>query len=621
MKSIFFLFVFYFCAFVAIGQSIHNIIPTPVEFEEKRGGFDLSARTSFLVQEIQYKEVVSTISQRLRAVVGNDKEVSVGNRTKNSVQFVIDSVDSVLAESREAYILDVSPKNVIVKASSPAGWFYAMETVMQLLPAEVESKTDLIGTIQRIPAVLIKDYPRFQWRGLMVDVSRHFFTKEVLKSYIDQMAKYKLNTLHLHLTDNQGWRIEIKGLPKLTEVGAWRVPRTGYWKGFQAPRSGEEATYGGYYSQEDIKELVQYAKVKQVDIVPEIDVPGHSLALIASYPELSCTKTPQQVLAGDPWNPKRTNVLCVSDESVYQHLDIIFSEIATLFPSQYIHIGGDEVTRDYWQKCPVCQQKMKDEHLEDEEELQTYFLKRVAKIIESKGKKAIGWYENLKGGMPETSIAMSWKSYEGGIKSSQKGQQVIMTPAFFTYLDFYQGDPLMENGPFTVARFSQFYKFDPVQDGVVEELVLGGQGSLWTEQVPNERKLQAMTWPRSLALAEILWSRRDRKPWNDFVEVVERHFPRFDQAHIKYSTNFYEPIVRARKEGEAFCIVISTEVEGLEVYYSFDDTSPDHFYPKYKGTPVTIPDGAHHIRVISYKDGQPIGRELNLPLDEVKKRI
>lgn len=615
-----FLFVVFLPFARVFGQTVHDILPTPVEVIEKQGGFYLSPKTTFIVEDELYKEAVEVISQRLNSAVGGNVKVLVGKGKKNTIFFRIDSLDQILASNKEGYILDVSNKEIMVKASSPVGWFYAIETMMQLLPAQVEDQMYRSGVGYTIPAVFIKDYPRFQWRGLMLDLSRHFFTTDVLKAYIDQMAKYKLNILHLHLTDNQGWRIEIKALPRLTEIGAWRVPRTGYWKGFKAPQPGEAATYGGFYTQDHIRELVKYAQARNVELVPEIDVPGHSLALIASYPELSCTKTPQQVLAGDPWNPSRTNVLCVSNDSVYHYLDLIFSEIATLFPSQYIHIGGDEVTRNYWKNCPLCQQKIKDAGLEDEEELQTYFLKRLTRIIESKGKKVIGWYENLKGGMPESSIAMSWKSYEGGIKSSQKGQQVIMTPAFFTYLDFYQGDPLMENGPFTVARFNQFYKFDPVQEGVVENLVLGGQGSLWTEQIPNERKLQSMTWPRSLALAEVLWSTKEKKPWNDFVKTVETHFSRFDVASVKYSTHFYEPIVRSKQEGEFFKIVIDTEVQGLDVYYSFDDTSPDNFYPKYAGTAILIPEGAHHIRVISYKDGKPIGRELNLPLSEIKKR-
>lgn len=607
-----------------LGQTSNSIaiIPSPVEVVEKTGTFSFSKKTSIVVEDAQYQDVVQVISKRFQPLVGGELSVTVGSKRK-SISFSIDSTSRGLSGSKEAYILDIKKNQVEVKAPSPAGWFYAVETLMQLLPATGEARQfDMAEqNIYAWPCVTIRDYPRFAWRGLMVDVSRHFFSKETLKAYIDQMAKYKLNTLHLHLADNQGWRVEIKALPKLTEVGAWRVPRTGYWKGFKAPQPGEEATDGGYYSQDDIRELVQYASAKYVDIVPEIDVPGHSLALIASYPGLSCTKTPQQVLAGDPWNPSRTNVLCVGNDSVYRYLDVIFEEIASLFPSQYIHMGGDEVTRDYWKKCVHCQQKMQENNLEDEEELQSYFVNRVTAIIESKGKKAIGWYEDLNGGMAPSSVAMSWKSYDGGIKSSQRGQQVIMTPAFFTYLDFYQGDPLMENGPFTVARFKDFYRFEPVQEGVVEEFLLGGQGSLWTEQVANERKLQEMTWPRSLALAEILWSSKDRKPWDEFVQRVENQFPRFDAAEVKYSTKFYEPIITAKKEGEQYSIVIQTEVEGLDVYYSFDDSSPDQFYPKYEGIPVLIPEGAHHIRAVSYKNGRPLGRELNIPLIEVKKRI
>lgn len=453
----------------------------------------------------------------------------------------------------------------------------------------------------------------------MLDVSRHFFSIEVLKSYINQMAKYKFNVLHLHLTDNQGWRIAVDGLPKLTEVGAWRVSRTGYWKGFLPPQPDETADYGGFYSKEQIRDLIIYSSKKFVEIIPEIDVPGHSLAFIASYPLLSCTQTPQKVLAGDPWNSSRTNVLCVGNDSVYVYLDKIFSEIATLFPSQYIHMGGDEVTRGYWEKCDKCKLLIQKEGLEGVEDLQNYFIKRVTKIVEAKGKKVIGWNENLKGGLPDNMTVMSWKSYEAGIKASNNKQFAIMTPAAFTYLDFYQGDPFLENGPFTVARLNTMYKFEPSPEDANEAFILGGQGSLWTEQVPNERKLQYMTWPRALALSERLWSSKNASGWDFFIKRVEKHLLLLDSSNVKYSTQFYEPIIFSVIEDGVQKIKITSEIEGLEIYYSFDDTSPDKFYPIYS-QPLTVPKGAHHIRAISYKDGKPIGREINLPLEIVMKR-
>ncbi|MGV3540317.1 MAG: beta-N-acetylhexosaminidase, partial [Rufibacter sp.] len=523
---------------------------------------------------------------------------------------------------KEGYTLNVTSKEILIQANAPNGWFYGIQTLLQLLPASIESKRLQSQSSWAIPAVTIEDYPRFAWRGLMVDVSRHFFPKDIIKAYIDQMAKYKLNTFHWHLTDNQGWRVEIKSLPKLTQIGAWRVPRTGYWKGFKAPEPGEAATYGGYYSHEDIKEIIRYAEERFVTIVPEVDVPGHSLALIASYPNLSCTQTPQQVLAGDPWNPKRTNVLCVGNDSTYLALEKIFGELAQLFPGEYLHMGGDEVTRNYWDNCAKCQKRIQDEGLKNAEELQTYFLKRVAKIIEGKGKKVMGWYEKLEGGLAPNMAVMSWKDMKGGILASNNGHKVVMTPAFNTYLDFYQGDPYLENGPFTVTRLNATYNWNPVPPEANAANILGGQGSLWTEQVPQERKLQFMTWPRSLSLAEVFWTPQEKRQWDAFVPRLEAHLPRLDSAQVNYATHFYEPIISAVKDSAGTLqVVISTEVKGVDVFYTFDDTNPDKFYPKYQGIPVAVPKGAHHIRAVSYRHGKRVGREINLPLTEVEKRV
>ena len=362
-------------------QRQHDFIPQPVSIKYDKGSFNLQSKVIIITKDKSDLEIASLLAKRLTDATGCSLKTQIGTNQKNSIEFKIaEQYQTRIGE--EGYLLDINPKNILITANKPDGWFYAIETLMQLLPASVENSNDEVAEKKlSISCIKIEDYPRFKWRGLMVDVSRHFFSKEVIKSYINQMSKYKLNTLHLHLTDNQGWRIEIKGLPELTEVGAWRVPRIGYWKGFKAPQPNEKASYGGYYSYQDIREIVDYGKSKYVTIVPEIDVPGHSLALIASYPNLSCTQTPQNVLAGDPWNASRTNVLCVGNDTVYTVLDQVFTEIAQMFPGEYIHIGGDEVTRSYWEKCAKCQKVIETEQLSNAEELQSYFLKKVAKIV------------------------------------------------------------------------------------------------------------------------------------------------------------------------------------------------------------------------------------------------
>lgn len=603
-------------------KEIH-LLPKPVWVQEMEGNFEVTPEVQIIISEkdTAHRGVARLLSERLHTPTGYTLAVTTKNKKKGVIRFVLNQEPEVDL-GKEGYFLEVSPKEILVRANQPEGWFYAIQTLLQLLPPSVEGKQKADRAEWIIPGIQVKDYPRFEWRGLMVDVSRHFFPKEVIKSYIDQMAKYKFNTFHFHLTDNHGWRVEIKSLPKLTEVGAWRVPRTGYWKGFKPPQPGEEATDGGFYSQEDIREIVKYAAERFVTIVPEVDIPGHSLALIASYPALSCDKKPQQVLAGDPWNVSRTNVVCAGNDSTYLALDKIFTELAQLFPGEYIHIGGDEVKRVYWDNCAVCQKRIEEESLKNTEELQTYFIKRVTEMVEGKGKKAIGWYEELEGGLVPGMAFMSWKSIEGGVVASQQGHKAVMTPAFHTYLDFYQGDPILENGPFTVNRLSSSYNFNPVPAEARAQNILGGQGSLWTEQVPNERKLQYMTWPRGMALAEVFWTPQEKREWKDFVSRMETHLPRFDSAKVKYGRSFYEPIISAVKsEKGELQVVMDTEVDDLEIYYTFDDTRPDEFYPRYKGKPLPIPKGAHHIRAVTYRNGKRVGRELNLPLSALENRI
>nr|WP_199076908.1 family 20 glycosylhydrolase [Pedobacter sp. ASV19] len=586
------------------------LIPRPLEYQFTKGHFNLNKNTS--LSRITDPRIPHGLVQSLMDQLNNSTKfrISKKNHHNNTISMVLNK-DHNPRLGKEGYQLNIQPAKITMQANDPAGLFYAVQSLCQMINT---------SGIQ-LPCLQITDYPAFQWRGLMVDLSRHFFDKEVIKRYISQMAKYKFNTLHLHLTDNQGWRIEIQSWPKLNSIGSWRVPRTGYWKNQKAPEVGESATYGGFYSQEDILDIIQHAQKHFIDIVPEVDIPGHSLAMIASYPELSCTKTPQQVLAGDPWNASRTNVLCAGNDSVFVALDHIITEIAEMFPSKYIHIGGDEVSRMYWDKCPRCQKRIKEEHLQSSEELQSYFIKRVAKIVISKGKTPIGWYENLPGGLADSMAFMSWKDNKGGINASREGHQVVMTPAAYTYLDFYQGDPYLENAPFTVNRLSTTFEFNPLPAGIDPKQVLGGQGSLWTEQVPNERKLQFMTWPRAFALSEILWSGNNQCGWENFIRRLEKQLPVLDQEGTKYSRYFYDAMIYgSRNPQNELLISLKTEVKDLDIHYAFDDSDPDQFYPKYTGQPLSIPKGAQSIRVVTYRGNQAIGRVIKLPITELEKR-
>lgn len=455
----------------------------------------------------------------------------------------------------------------------------------------------------------------------MLDVSRHFFPFDFLKQYIDEMVKYKFNVFHLHLTDDQGWRIEIKGMPNLTEAGAWRVPRQGSWWSFAPPQPGEGATYGGYYTQEQIKELVKYAAERNVTIVPEIDVPAHSLALITAYPGLSCTGKQYDVNPGSRFKDE-CNVLCVANDATWAALDKIFTQVAELFPGEYIHIGGDEANRGFWGQHEADKALMQKEGIKNLAELQSYFTKKLEKLVISKGKRMIGWDEILEGGLAPEATVMSWRGMEGGIKAAQMGHHVIMSPTTHAYLDLYQGDPIIEPETYSMLRLKSCYDFEPVPNGIDKSLILGGQGNLWTESVPTGRHAEYMTWPRGFALAEVLWSPATSKNWVDFIRRMEWQFNHLDKAGVNYARSAYDAIITSVKDVKGdYLVKMTTEIPGLDIHYTFNGTNPSVHEAKYNGTPLTIPKGASQIRVRTYKDGKPAGEQINFMLSKLKERL
>ena len=461
-------------------------------------------------------------------------------------------------------------------------------------------------------------------------MARHFFTKEEVKTFIDQMAAYKYNRLHFHLTDDQGWRIEIKSLPELTDTGAWRAKRVGRWGEWSKPKPDEPRTYGGFFTHEDIRELVQYAGERFVSIMPEIDVPGHSMAMLASIPGLSCTPGKVQVNAGDRfmiWPPGGgfygtiDNNLCPANEKVYEVLDKVFTEVASLFPFEYIHMGGDETYKGFWEKSDAIKQLMKREKLKDMHAVQSYFVKRVSRIIESKGKKMMGWDEILEGGLANNAAVMSWQGEKGGIEAAKMKHPVVMSPHGYTYVDLYQGDPIAEPPTYAMVRLNQSYKFNPLPKGVDAKYVLGGQGNLWSERLNTFRHAQYMLWPRGFAVAESVWSPQELKNWSHFIERTEKHFDRFDVARIKYARSMYDPIFSfSRKADSAIVIKLETEIEGLNIHYSFDESYPDNFYPVYN-EPIRVPKDAANLWVVTYRGNQQMGKLIKMPVEEMKKRI
>ncbi len=633
MKNKLLLSLLIFINTIAVAQNtaanLQNIlIPKPVSLIAGDGNFILPNNLSVIfTKNEELKKIAGSLANKLTAA-GNVVTVAEGNTAAANSIFLSLSADKSI--SSESYRLQVAANGVTIAAPTPAGIFYGVQTLLQLLPPQIESnQNNKLVNSWSIPFVTIEDNPRFGWRGLMLDVSRHFFTVGEVKDYIDQMAKYKFNLLHLHLTDDQGWRIQIKSLPKLTEVGAWRVDKTGTFGKFSKPEANEPKTYGGFYTHEDIKELVQYAKEKFINILPEIDIPGHSLAAIAAYPDLTCTPGTYSVNSGEqfmiwPTDGKHfygtlDNTLCPANEKVFDFIDKVFTEVAQLFPFDYIHMGGDETARNFWEKSAAVKALMKKENLKNLDEVQSYFVKRVEKIIASKGKKTIGWDEILQGGLAPNAAVMSWRGMRGGIEAAKMGHEVVMSPAEFAYIDYMQGDAIMEPPVYSTLLLKKAYQFEPVPDGTNAKLIKGGQANLWTEQVYNMRHAQYMTWPRAFAIAEVLWSPKEKRNWNNFVSRVENHMERFDEAAIKYAPSMYDAIFEVRKKDAGIAVTLSTQVEGLNIHYSFDNSFPDNFYPAYTA-PVTVPKDAVVMKVITYRNNKPVGRLMVMPVTELKKR-
>jgi hexosaminidase len=606
-----------------------SIIPEPVNMTRGVGFYRLpDPITLYIPNVLELKQTSQSILEKLAAT--GKKVAIISKNGTASIRFELTKDgDKNLIRGDEGYHLIVKANGIVISANKPAGLFYGAQTLWQLLPQEIDSKTKLNGVKWQVPFVEIYDYPRFAWRGLMFDVSRHFFTRKDVEDFIDQMAQYKFNLLHMHLTDDEGWRIEIKSLPRLTSVGAWNVKREGYFGTFSPIPTDEPRNFGGFYTQDDIRALVKYAKDRFVNILPEVDVPGHSMAAIVSYPDLSCTpgSDKYQVISGERFMDwpgpvaRQDNTLCPANERVYSFLDTVFTEIAALFPFPYIHVGGDECAKNFWEKSDAIKQLMAKENLKNMEEVQSYFEKRVEKIVESKGKKLIGWDEILEGGLAPNAVVMSWRGIKGGIAAAQMGHQVVMSPTTFVYLDYMQGDAISEPQVYATLRLNKTYDFEPVPQGVDSAKILGGQANLWSEQIYNTRHLQYMVWPRSLAVSESLWSPKSKKNWDWFAVKVENNFGRMDLQQVKYARTMFDPIFQVGKDAsDSMIITLSTEIKGLEIHYSFDNSHPDNFYPAYK-SPLLVPKDAVMLKVITYRDNQVMGKQIDMPIAELKRRL
>jgi len=546
-----------------------NIIPKPLEMKFNQGAFRFTKDTKFVVAN-DMTNVVEVLRQKFSDAAGWNMDVVSNLPNKNFVQL---SLDSNLKE--EEYTLRVTDNNVVVTANGFKGFLYGLETIRQLLPVAIESKELVQNVNWDVPNVEIKDSPRFKWRGFMLDISRHFFDKDYILATIDQLALLKLNTLHLHLVDDQGWRIEIKKYPKLTEVGGFRVDQENKpWNGRPTPDLGTETTYGGFYTQEDIKEIVAYASSRGVTVVPEIEMPAHVMSAIAAYPELSCIQEPIMVPSGGVW--PITEIYCPGKDSTFEFLENVLLEVMELFPSQYIHVGGDEATKTNWKICPDCKRRVAEEGLVNVEELQSYFIQRLERFLSSNGRILLGWDEILEGGLAPGATVMSWRGVKGGMEASEAGHDVVMSPNSHCYFDYYQGDqdvePLAWGGNLPLSKV---YQFDPVVEEMTAEQakhVLGGQANLWTEYVPTNVQAEYMTYPRLAALAEAVWSSKVNRNWDDFSKRVSSLFERYGIMGINYAKSAYQVTteISVDPQSSAISVALKAEFPDSDIRFTLD---------------------------------------------------
>ena len=505
-----------------------KIVPEPVKVVNTDGVFVLNKKTPILVNEdnSELKQIAGFLTAHLSDFYGVNASVSVADSPQKRAIFI--GLDKSLNLGKEAYNLSVTPKQIVLKASAPNGLFYGVQTLIQLLPPSREQVSELV-----FPAVEIEDAPRFGWRGMHLDVGRHFMPVEFVKKYIDYIAMNKMNVFHWHLTEDQGWRIEIKKYPKLTEIGSQRKETIiGH---AHESKEYDGKPYGGFYTQDEIKDVVAYAQARYVTVVPEIELPGHALAALASYPELGCTGGPYEVAT--TWGVF-DDVYCAGKEETFKFLEDVISEVMPLFPGEYFHIGGDECPKTQWEKCPYCQARMKKEGLKNEHELQSYFVQRIEKFLNAHDKKMIGWDEILEGGLAPNATVMSWRGEEGGIAAAQAHHDAVMTPGNYCYLDHYQADPKTQ--PLAIGGFTplkEVYEYEPIPKELTPEegkYILGAQGNVWTEYMKTPERVEYMVFPRIAALAEVVWSPKASRNYDDFMNRMQDEVKRYDAYGINY---------------------------------------------------------------------------------------
>jgi len=548
-----------------------NVVPIPMKVTEGKGVFNIQNGTRIQVDETNgTMEMAELLTKKISSSSGLDLAISSYNAAfPKSNTIVFTTLGADVALGKEGYSIEITEANVFIKAVAANGFFYGLQTLLQLLPPDIE-KSGSGAKAYTLPVVMIKDMPRFGYRGMHLDVGRHMYTVAFIKKYLDIMAMYKINTFHWHLTEDQGWRIEIMKYPLLTTISSMR-------NGTQIGKSDESDNipYGGFYTQAEAREIVAYAAAKYIKVIPEIEMPGHAVALLTAYPALSCTGGPFKVRT--KWGIS-DDILCAGNDSVFTVMQDILTEIMEIFPSTYIHIGGDEAPKTRWKECEKCQARIHTEGLKDEAELQSYFIKRIEKFLISKNRKLIGWDEILEGGLAPEATVMAWRGVQAGIDAATQGHDVILTPVDYCYFDYYQGDPATEpesfGGHLTLKTVYSFNPVPPVLTSDQAKHIIGVQGNVWTEYMKTSDIVEYMAFPRAIALAEVAWSQQERRNWDDFINRMDNQFPRLDNLGVKYSKGSFIADFTMKRDNNHNLIVLTSETKGMEIRYTLDGSDP-----------------------------------------------
>lgn len=585
-----------------------QIIPQPLKVETGEGFFEIKADTKVFYPaaapewEMAAQYFTGLANTATRYKLPQETFAKTIKPGANAVYFLPDAT----IKNPEAYVLEVKNSYILVRAGSAAGAFYAVQTLRQLFPPEFNGIPRYRGIRWWAPSCTITDEPRFGYRGLHLDVSRHFFPVEFIKRYIDLLAMHKLNRFHWHLTDDQGWRIEIKKHPQLQQVAACRDETlVGHYS--TQPQTFDGKKYCGYYTQEEVKAVVEYARQRFVTIVPEIEMPGHARAAVTAYPNLGCTGGPYK--SATYWGVFE-DVFCAGNEETFVFIDDVLDEVCALFPGKYIHVGGDECPKESWKKCPKCQKRIKDNKLKDEHELQSYFIGRAEKMLAKRGKKLIGWDEILEGGLTPGATVMSWRGTEGGIAAAKSGHDAIMTPGSHLYFDHYQADPATE--PLAISGYTtleKVYSYEPIPTELTAaeaKHILGAQANLWTEYIPTSDKVEYMAYPRVTALSEVVWSSKPNRNWSSFTERLRTHFRRLDILGVNYARSYYD--VTAQYTGGK--VTLTTLDPTSEIRYTTDGSKPGITSLKYSA-PFSL-DGSSNVKAASFRNGDTQGKMMSV---------